>query len=171
MPRHLRLLRDGNYSSAAVGLMQNLNAHKKSYNQIARRIVADCAHEQKKSHFNLLLPLPRFSSLFVCRLLATFRKKFRTDLYGSFRESWQTLEQWTTDLNFGGNPDHRSIQGLFSGFVTNGRYGKWYQLSTDCAARRCRAGHALAGIAIATMTSLRHRPLAEVCTVQVFLVL
>ena len=93
MPRHLRLLRDGNYSSAAVGLMQNLNAHKKSYNQIARRIVADCAHEQKKSHFNLLLPLPRFSSLFVCRLLATFRKKFRTDLYGSFRESWQTLEQ------------------------------------------------------------------------------
>ena len=29
-------------------------------------------------------------------------------------------------------------------------------VSTDCAARRCSAGHALAGIAIATMTSLRH---------------
>ena len=53
-------------------------------------------------------------------------------------------------------------------------------VSTDCAARRCGAGHALAGIAIATMTSLRHRPttdsydrraLAEVCPVPVLLVL
>ena len=59
-------------------------------------------------------------------------------------------------------------------------------VSTDCAARRCSARHALAGIAIATMTSLRHRPttdsgtdivtlvrraLAEVCTVPVLLVL
>jgi len=44
-------------------------------------------------------------------------------------------------------------------------------VSTDCAAWGCRAGHALAGIAIATMTSLRHRPLAEVCTVPVLLVL
>ena len=43
-------------------------------------------------------------------------------------------------------------------------------VSTDCAALRCRAGHALAGIAIATMTSLRHRPLAEVYTVPVLLV-
>ena len=51
-------------------------------------------------------------------------------------------------------------------------------VSTDCAARRCGAGHA--GIAIATMTSLRHRPttnshdrraLAEVCTVLALLVL
>jgi len=29
-------------------------------------------------------------------------------------------------LNFVGDPDHRLIQGLFSGFVTVGRYGKWY---------------------------------------------
>jgi len=29
-------------------------------------------------------------------------------------------------------------------------------VSTDCAARRCSAGNALAGIAVATMTSLRH---------------
>jgi len=45
--------------------------------------------------------------------------------------------------------------------------------------RRCSARHALAGIAIATVTSLRHRPmtdshdrraLAEVCTVPVILV-
>ena len=52
-------------------------------------------------------------------------------------------------------------------------------VSTDCAARRCSARHALAGIAIATMTSLRHRPttdshdrraLAEVCIVPVLLV-
>jgi len=57
-------------------------------------------------------------------------------------------------------------------------------VSTDSAARRCSAGHALAGIAIATVTSLRHRPttdsgtdiatlvrraLAEVCTISVLL--
>jgi len=46
-------------------------------------------------------------------------------------------------LNFGGDPDHR-LQGLFSGFVTIGRYGKWN------------------GVVIATMTSLRHRPTTEV---------
>ena len=52
-------------------------------------------------------------------------------------------------------------------------------VSIDCAARRCSARHALAGITIATMTSLRHWPttdsrhrraLAEVCTVLVLLV-
>ena len=61
------------------------------------------------------------------------------------------------------------IQGLFSGFVTTGRYGKWYQ---PTALRDA----APAGIAVATMTSLRHRPttdshdtraLAEVYTVPV----
>ena len=51
-----------------------------------------------------------FSSLFVC-LLATLRKNFRTDLHEIFRDGWITV--W--------------IQGLFSGFVTAGRYGKWYQ--------------------------------------------
>jgi len=32
-------------------------------------------------------------------------------------------------IKFGGDPDHRldRLQGLFSGFVTIGRYGKWYQ--------------------------------------------
>ena len=32
-------------------------------------------------------------------------------------------------LHFGGDPDHclDTVQGLFSGFVTVGRYGKWYQ--------------------------------------------
>jgi len=52
-------------------------------------------------------------------------------------------------------------------------------VSTDCAERHCSAGHALVGIAIATMTSLRHwrttdsqdtRALAEVCTVPVLVV-
>jgi len=42
-------------------------------------------------------------------------------------------------------------------------------VSTDCAARRCSAGHVV-GIAIVTMTSLRYRSLAEVCTVPVLLV-
>ena len=77
-------------------------------------------------------------------------------------------------LNFGGNPDHR----LDTGIVFRIRhYVK--VVSTDCAAQRCSIGHALAGIAILTMTSLRHRPmtdsherraLAEVCTVLMLLV-
>jgi len=67
------------------------------------------------------------------------------------------------------------IKGLFFGFVTFARYGV---VSTDCAARRCSAGHALAGIAIATVMSLRHWPttdshdrraFAEVCTVPLLL--
>ena len=48
------------------------------------------------------------------------------------------------------------LQGLFSGFVNIWRY----------ATLQCWAG-----IAIATMTSLRHQPLAEVCTVPVLLVI
>jgi len=44
-------------------------------------------------------------------------------------------------------------------------------VSTDCAARRCRPGHAPSGIAIATITSLCYRPLEEVYTVPVLLVI
>jgi len=47
------------------------------------------------------------------------------------------------------------IQGLFSGFVTIGRYGKW---STDML------------ILIHQMAALVRRTLAEVCTVPVLLV-
>jgi len=52
-------------------------------------------------------------------------------------------------------------------------------VSIGCAERHCSAGHALVGITIATMMSLRHRrmtdshdtcALAEVCTVPVLLV-
>jgi len=50
------------------------------------------------------------------------------------------------------------IQGLFSGFVTIGRYGKW---STDIN---------LLFILIRQMASLVKRALAEVCTVAVLLV-
>jgi len=87
-------------------------------------------------------------------------------------------------LNFGVDPDHR----LHTGIVFRIRhYWKIRKLvSTDCAARRCSARHALAGIAIAAMTSLRHQPvtdsgshiatllrhtLVEVCTVPVLLVM
>jgi len=34
-------------------------------------------------------------------------------------------------------------------------------VSTDCVALRCSARHAPAGIAIATVTSLRHRPTTD----------
>jgi len=84
-------------------------------------------------------------------------------------------------LHFGG--DTGSPSGYRDCFSDWSLFGN--TVSTDCAARRCSAGHAPADIAIATMTSLRHRPttdsgndiatlvrraLAEVCTVAVFLV-
>ena len=75
-----------------------------------------------------------------------------------------SINNW---LHFGGDPHHR----LDTAVVFRIRHCWEIRkvVSTDCAARRCRAGHALAGIAIATMMSLRHRPLAEVCTVPVLL--
>ena len=51
-------------------------------------------------------------------------------------------------FNFGGDQDYSlKDTGIICGSVTIGRYGKWYQPTR----------HALAGIAIATMTSLRHQ--------------
>jgi len=113
-----------------------------------------------------------FSSLFVCLSLSNFAQKLPNGF---------VLNNW---LNFGGDPDHR----LDTGIVFRIRHC-WEirkAVSTDCAARRCTARHALAGIAIATMTSLCHRTttdsqtdimilvrraLAEVCTVPVLLVI
>jgi len=79
--------------------------------------------------------------------------------------------------NFGGDLDHRLDTGIVSRVC---RYWEiWKVVSTDCTVQRCSVGHAVAGIAIATMTSLRHqlmtdshdrRALAEVCTVRVLLV-
>jgi len=86
-------------------------------------------------------------------------------------------------LNFGGDPDHRLDTGIV--FLIRHYWEIRKVVSTDCAARRCRAGHALAGIAIAKVASLRHRSttdsetdiatlvrrtLAEVCSVPVLLV-
>ena len=64
-----------------------------------------------------------------------------------------------TRLNFGGDLDHR----LNTGIVFRIRH--YWEIrkvvSTDCAARCCSAGHALAGITIATMMSLHHRPMTD----------
>ena len=62
-------------------------------------------------------------------------------------------------LDFGGDPDHR----LNTGVVFRIRHCCEIRkvVSTDCAARRCSAVHALVGIAIATITSLRHRPTTD----------
>jgi len=66
-----------------------------------------------------------FSSLFVC-LLATLRKNYPTDLHEIFMELGNG--PMNKRLNFGGDPRHRlDTYGLFSGLVTIGRYGKWYQ--------------------------------------------
>ena len=70
-------------------------------------------------------------------------------------------------FNFGDDPD------LDAGIVF--RIFHYWEIqkvvAANCAVRRCSALQALAGIAIATVTSLRHWPLAEVCTVPVLLVI
>jgi len=80
-------------------------------------------------------------------------------------------------LNFGGDPDHYLDTGIVFRICHYWEIRK--VVSTDCVARCCSARHALAGVAIATMTSLHHRPtadshdrpaVAEVCTVPVLLV-
>jgi len=66
-------------------------------------------------------------------------------------------------LNFGGDPDHRlQIQGLFSGFVTIGIYGKWLTDINLLLILICL---------ICQMTALLRRALAEVYTVPVLLVI
>jgi len=64
------------------------------------------------------------------------------------------MNKWS---NFGGDPDHRPDAGIV--FRIRHYWEIRKAVSTDCIARRCTAGHALAGIAVATMTSLRHRPM------------
>jgi len=65
----------------------------------------------------------------------------------------------TKQLNFCGDTNHRPrIQGLFSGFVTIGRYGKWLTHIN------------LLFILIRQMAALVRRALAEVCTVRMLLV-
>jgi len=62
-------------------------------------------------------------------------------------------------LNFGGNP----VRHLNTGIVFRIRHN-WEMrkvASINCTARRCSAGHALAGIVIASMTSLRHWPMTD----------
>ena len=107
-----------------------------------------------------------FSSLFVC-FLATLRKNVWTDLHEIFTEGLHKR------VILAGDPDHRLDTGIV--FRILHYWEIWKVVSTDCAARRCTAGHALAGIAIAAMTSLCHRPttdshdrhlLAEVCAVR-----
>jgi len=112
--------------------------------------------------------------LFVC-LLATLRKtseRICTKFSGKVGNG--PVNKW---LNFGSHPDHCLDTGIVFRIRCYWEIRK--VVSTDCAARLCSAGRALAGIAIATMTSLRHRPttgnhdrraLAEVCSVPVLLV-
>ena len=62
-------------------------------------------------------------------------------------------------LNFGGDRDRR----MYAVIVFRIRH--YWEIrkvvSTDCTPRRCSAGHAVAGIVIATMTSLHHRPTTD----------
>jgi len=65
------------------------------------------------------------------------------------------------------------IQGLFSGFVTVGRYGKWYHNRLCCATLQCRActgRHRHSNNDVITSPAHDRRALAEVCTVSVLLI-
>jgi len=94
--------------------------------------------------------------LSVC-LLATLHKTFHKD----FHEFWGKvgsglMNKW---LNFGGDPDHCLDTGIvfqssLLGDTKSGINRLHYSVR-----------YALAGITIVTITSLRHRRLAEVCTV------
>jgi len=92
-----------------------------------------------------------FASLFVFLPVCLSVRNFVQNLRNGFAWNFQgrlAIGQWTKWLNFGGDPpDHRLDTGIdLSGFVTIGRYGKWYQPSA--------LRDAAAGIVIATMMAI-----------------
>jgi len=104
-------------------------------------------------------------SFSVC-LLATLCKNFQTHLREIFREGWQWADEqmikfwWRSGSQSGYRdcfPDSSLLGDTESGINR-----------LCCATRQCRA--CTSRIAVATLTSLRHRPLAEVCTAPVLLV-
>jgi len=72
-----------------------------------------------------------FSSLFVC-LSATLRKNFRTDLREIFRESLQWANEQMIKILLAIRIT--VWKRIFFGFVTIGKYGKWYQPTALCNA-------------------------------------
>jgi len=117
------------------------------------------------------LPAPRrlcfHRRLSVC-LLVSLRKIFQTDLHESFREGWQ----WANEQMIKFWWQSASLSGYRDCFPDSSLLGDTEsdidRLQLRCA--RLQSRDALAGIAVATMTSLRHRPLAGVCIVPVILV-
>jgi len=112
--------------------------------------------------------------LSICLTVSNFAQKLPNGFAWNFKEML-AMGRWTNDLILVAIQITVWIQGLFSGFVTIGRYEKWYHQTAACL---CSARHALAGIAIATTTLLHHRPitdshdrraLVEVCTVHAVL--
>ena len=75
------------------------------------------------------------------------------------------MNKW---LNFGDDPDQCLNTGIVFQICHYWEIRK--VVSDDCAAQCCSAGHALAGIALATMMSLHHQPHA-LCPVLLFLYL
>ena len=93
--------------------------------------------------------------IIVCLSVSTFVQKLICMKF-SGKVCSGPLNKW---LNFGCDLDHR----LDTGIVFRIRH--YWEIrkvvSTDCIARLCSARHALAGIVIATITSLCHRPTAD----------
>ena len=116
--------------------------------------------QSREACTTILLPPPRRicfrRCLSVC-LLATLRQNFRTDLHEVFRKGWQWTSEQITKISVAIRINVW-IQGLFSGFVAIGRYGKWL---TDIN---------LLLILIRQMAALVKHALEEVCTAPVLLV-
>ena len=81
------------------------------------------------------------SSLFVCLLATSCKTSKRICMKFSGKVGNGPVNNC---LNFSGDPDHH-LDILFSGFVTTGRYGKWYQLTAphDAAvhSRHCHSNY------------------------------
>jgi len=116
--------------------------------------------------------------VFVC-LSVCYHHCARTSKWICTKFSWKVGNgPMNKRLNFGGDLDHHLDTEIVFRICYYWEIRK--VVSTNCTAECCSAGHAQAGIAVATITSLCHRPttdshnrraLVEVCTVPVFLVI
>jgi len=104
------------------------------------------------------LPPPRrICFVVVCLSVSNFMRKLPNGFAWNFQGRW-AVGQWTNDEISMAIRITVWIQGLFSGFVTIGRYGKWW---TDIN---------LLLVVIWQMAALVTRALVEVCTVPVLVV-
>ena len=106
------------------------------------------------------------SHVFIVVCLSV-RQNIQTNLHEIFREGWQWANKQLIKFWWQSRP-----QSVYRDCFWIRHYWQIRKMVfTDCTAWCTSAWHTLTGIAIATMTSLRHQPLEKVCTVPVLLVI